>query len=153
MSSKLYALVLMLVFIFPVYAEDSKKGVIERVQIYKDGEPNDYRGKAMEITLNTVLEENSKVDFEVEIKTKSGFNHKWKGFLTTRNTYDQPSKIWLRNIYLSLSRHATTEKRKRLETEVVPGNIQSLYIKIIEERLGFFSSENEVIGKHTFYDL
>lgn len=110
-------------------------------KIHPDGEPNNFRGKALEFVLDQVLNENSDVSYIIKIETQTGFILNGDGFLTTSRTFDQPTEKWLINIFLWHRRHDPHEKWEKIEKEVNPGNIRRLHIilktreKVIAERI------------------
>lgn len=129
------------------------KNIIADLILHADGEPDNYRGKALEIALNELLEENSEVSYFIEIKTKTDFTISGSGFLTTRGTYDSPKENWLINVYLWHGRHDPPEKKEKIEKEVVSGNIESIHIKLVEDKIGFFSSSEEIVSDVTYHDM
>lgn len=131
----------------------SDQNIITDLTLHADGEPDNYRGKALEIVLNKLLEENSEVSYLIEIKTKTNFTISGSGFLTTRGTYDSPKENWLINVYLWHGRHDPPEQREKIEKEVIPGNIESIHIKLVEDKVSFFSSGEEVLSDATYHDM
>jgi hypothetical protein len=135
------------------YGNDSDEITITSVKLYPDREPGGFRGKALELVLDTTLKDNSDVDYLIDIETHSGFSISGTGFLTSRSTYDNPTKRWLKNIYLWVRRHDPPELRARIRDEVVPSNIKRLRIQLIEDQSGLFSTSEVVVTDQIFENL
>ena len=110
---------------------------IIEAKLNADGEPDGFRGKAIEFVLDRVLEENSEVSYEIEIETNSGFLISGDGFLTTPRSLDQPTERWLINVYLWVPRGDPLRIWNKVEEEVIPGNIKQLKIRLTEKQIGF----------------
>lgn len=129
-----------------------KNTKIISAKLHLRGEPNGYRGKALEFVLNRKLEENSEVRYRIAIESKTGFTIDGQGFLTTPRSFDEPAEKWLINIFLWIPRHDNRQLRKGVEEEINPGNIKELRIKLMEKQSGF-SKETKVIASRTFSNL
>lgn len=110
---------------------------IVSAKLHRYGEPDGYRGQAIEFVLSRILDENSEVRFKIDIETHTGFTISGEGFLTTPRSLDQPTEKWLKNVYLWIPRHDPLELRKGVEEEVKPGNIKQLRIQLTERRVSF----------------
>ena len=127
-----------------------KKNIITDIKLHKNGEPNNFGGKALQLNLDRALDENSNIKYQITIKTKSHFTLENEGWLTTSTHYDNPEKVYLFNVWNWLGRHASNDKRKRTQVEVIPGNIDYIHAIILQEKLGLFGKRNIVLADVTY---
>lgn len=103
------------------------------VEILKEGNPDDFRGKALKITTSEKLERRT-VTYKIEIITNNGFEVKGDGFLSSMSSPYELSDIVLENMYLWVPRHDEDDMRRVIREEVKPNNVNSVHIRIFESK-------------------
>lgn len=101
------------------------------VNIFKKGEPEGYRGKALQITTKDILQRRT-VTYKIKIITKNGYEVDGSGYLSSMSApYDLTDKV-MQNMYLWVPRNDTSDMWRIITDEVNPGNIKLLQISLFE---------------------
>jgi len=131
----------------------SIRSLIKSVRLYPDGEPDGFRGKALELVFERTLIVDSVVRYHIDVETKSGFSFDGSGWLTNNQAWEQPEDTWLINLYLFSTDDNFESLHDEFENYVVPGNIKTIRIKIVERIRGWGSSGDEVLADTVYTDL
>ena len=127
--------------------------LVTGVQLFPDGEPDGYRGKALKVNFTAPLERNRKLAYTMTFTSKSGHVYKHQGSFHTSFSSSKPKSFQLVNLYLSVGRYDPPEKRAKLKSEIVPGNIKTMKMVVVETVNGIFSTKKETLVDHTFKNL
>ena len=127
--------------------------LVAAVQLFPDQEPNGYRGKALKVFFKEPLKQGRKLRYTMHFTSKSGHVFEHAGSFHTSYTSDEPKDFQLVNLYLSIGRHDPPEKRVKLKSEIVPGNIKEMKLVVKETKTGLLSSKTTTIVSHTFQNL